>query len=288
MTQLFCFGVGYCAHALARAVQSDDMPVSGTSREGGNTNDRLKNYTFDPPGQIPDLTQALSSATHVLISIPPTVEGDVVLDHYKDFIQHKAPNLVWLGYLSTTGVYGDRAGGWVSETSQLKPTIERSARRLQAERDWQAFAERADLPLHIFRLAGLYGPGRNALLDVRAGKAHRVIKPGQIFSRIHVADVVQVLQASMSAPEPGAIYNVCDDLPTPPQTIVEYACELLGVEPPPATDFDAAEMSSMARSFYSDNKRVRNDRIKKDPGIILKYPTFVEGLTALYKEEPRS
>lgn len=281
MTQLFCFGVGYCAQALAQAMRDQGVPVSGTSREGEKPRDSLKIYRFDPPAQVPDLAQALADATHILVSIPPMKEGDVVLSHYQNFIAEKASNLQWLGYLSTTGVYGDRAGGWVSEASETRPTMERSAGRLLAEQDWQAFAKRVDLPLHIFRLAGIYGPDRNALEAVRSGKAHRTIKPGQIFSRIHVADVVQVLRASMAAPDPGALYNVCDDLPTPPQTVVEFACNLLGQEPPPAIDFDKADLSQMARSFYTDNKRVRNDRIKSDLGVALEYPSFVEGLTAL-------
>jgi nucleoside-diphosphate-sugar epimerase len=189
-----------------------------------------------------------------------------------------------VGYLSTTGVYGDRDGGWVDESSALKPTGERGRRRLAAEAAWLELHRRARLPVHIFRLAGIYGPGRSALDAVRAGRAQRIDKPGQVFSRIHVADIVQVLRASMARPDPGAIYNLCDDDPAPPEAVIAFACELLGVPKSPLVPFAEARLSEMARSFYADNKRVSNRRIKEQLGVRLAYPSYKDGLRALLKE----
>jgi nucleoside-diphosphate-sugar epimerase len=191
--------------------------------------------------------------------------------------------LRWIGYLSTTGVYGDRAGGWVDEEAPLIPTGERGRRRVAAEARWLDLVRRHGSLVHIFRLAGIYGPGRNALDTVRAGRAQRIVKPGQIFSRIHVADIAQVLRASMAKPEPGAIYNVCDDDPAPPADVVAFACDLLGVPCPPPVPFDEAKLSQMALSFYADSKRVSNRRIKEELGVRLLYPSYRDGLAALLK-----
>ncbi|NWG45986.1 MAG: NAD-dependent epimerase/dehydratase family protein, partial [Alphaproteobacteria bacterium] len=194
-----------------------------------------------------------------------------------------APGLVWVGYLSTTGVYGDRGGEWVDEESPLAPTTERGARRVEAEAGWRALAEAHGLPLHIFRLAGIYGPGRNQLETVRAGTARRLHKPGQVFSRIHVEDVAACLLASLRRPRPGAVYNLCDDEPAPPAEVVAHAAALLGVPPPPLEDFETAAptLSPMARSFYAESKRVRNDRLAAELGVRLRYPSYREGLAAL-------
>ena len=174
--------------------------------------------------------------------------------------------LAWLGYLSTTGVYGDRGGGWVDETSQLQPTGDRGRRRVAAEKGWLDLWNRRGVPVHIFRLAAIYGPGRSAFDALRAGTARRICKPGQVFSRIHVEDLANVLIASMERPRPGAVYNVCDDDPAPPAAVVGYAAELLGIEPPPLVPIEAAGLSPMARSFYDDNKRVANGLIKTSWG----------------------
>lgn len=188
-------------------------------------------------------------------------------------------SIVWAGYLGTTGVYGDRGGEWVSEADPVAPTQPRTRRRVRAEGHWLA----SGLPVQLFRLAGIYGPGpgRSALAAVRSGRARRIVKPGQVFCRIHVDDIVQVLRASMIRPNPGAIYNVADDEPAPPQDVVTYACELLGVEPPPEIPFETADLSPMARSFYSDSRRVSNERIRGELGIELLYPSYREGLSAL-------
>jgi nucleoside-diphosphate-sugar epimerase len=232
---------------------------------------------FDRAHPIADLARYLASATHLLSSVPPDDTGDPVLGIHRATIADATRHLAWIGYLSTTGVYGDRGGGWVDETSALTPTGTRGQRRLDAERAWLGLPQ----PAHLFRLAGIYGPGRSALDTVRSGKARRVVKPGQVFSRIHVGDIVAVLQASMARPEPGAAYNVCDDDPADPAEVIAFACGLLGVAAPTEVPFDQAELSPMARSFYDDNKRVRNDRIKHALGVTLRYPSYREGLVAL-------
>ena len=196
-----------------------------------------------------------------------------------------AGQLSWLGYLSTTGVYGDRTGGWVDETARLLPTGERGRRRVAAEQGWLQLWRDRGAPVHIFRLAAIYGPGRSAFDALRAGSAKRIDKPGQVFSRIHVEDLSNVLIASMERPRPGAVYNVCDDDPAPPEAVVAHAAELLGIAPPPLVPFEAAELSPMARSFYDDNKRVANRLLKTELGVILRYPDFRAGLAAILAEE---
>ncbi|MES1990320.1 MAG: SDR family oxidoreductase [Pseudomonadota bacterium] len=230
-------------------------------------------HLFSPDHQLDPAM--LTGTTHLLASAPPDEEGDPVIAA-SGYLLRKLP-LKWAGYLSTTGVYGTRDGDWVDETSPLTPTTTRGSRRLAAEDQWRALG----LPLHIFRLAGIYGPGRNQLETVRAGTARRIIKQGQIFSRIHVDDVAQVLAASLAHPDPGAAYNVCDNDPAPPQEVVAYAAGLLGLEPPPEIAFEDADLSPMARSFYAESKRVSNKRIREELGVTLLYPTYREGLKAL-------
>jgi nucleoside-diphosphate-sugar epimerase len=224
----------------------------------------------------------LRSATHVLISAAPSAGGDPVLAALRDVIAEIAPQLEWVGYLSTTGVYGDAQGAWVDEESPLVPATQRGLARVAAEADWQSIA---GLPLHVFRLAGIYGPGRGPFAKVRAGTARRILKAGQIFSRIHVEDIAQVLAASIAQPNPGAVYNLCDDDPAPPEDVIGHAAELLGLPLPPAVDFETADMTPMARSFYAESKRVRNDRIKDELGVELIYPDYRTGLAALLELE---
>ncbi len=193
-----------------------------------------------------------------------------------------APNLTWVGYLSTTGVYGDMDGGWVDEDTPLHPGGMRGKMRVLAEAEWQATT---GLPLHIFRLAGIYGPERGPFAKLRRGTARQIIKKNQVFSRAHVDDIAQVLEASMKAPNEGRIYNVCDDSPAPPQDILSYAAKLLGMDPPPEVAFEEAEMTPMARSFYSDSKKVRNNRIKSELGVTLKYPNYRDALKAMLQDE---
>ena len=223
----------------------------------------------------------LRGVTHLLSSVPPDASGDPVIDAHRAEIDAIAPQLAWVGYLSTTGVYGDRAGGWVDETSALEPSGERGRRRLAAEKDWLGLPQ----PAHLFRLAGIYGPGSSALDSVRESRARRVIKPGQVFSRIHVEDIAQVVEASIARPNPGAAYNLCDDDPAAPAEVITFACELLHVAPPPEVPFEQADLSPMARSFYDDNKRVSNARIKAELGVALRYPSYRDGLPAILAAE---
>lgn len=193
----------------------------------------------------------------------------------------KTSGVEWIGYLSTTGVYGDRQGGWVSEEDAPDPGQARSRLRLAAERDWLVFGDAQGVRVHIFRLAGIYGPGRNVLERLRAGSARRIVKPGQVFSRVHVEDVAAVLRASVARPRAGRVYNVADDEPSSQQEVIAFAAGLLGIAPPPEEPFDAADLSPLARSFYSECRRVRNDRIKGELGVALRYPTYREGLRSL-------
>jgi len=283
---LLCFGLGYSAGTLARLLRQDGWRVLGTTRSK-EACDRLARegieaYLFDRDRPLATIDVLLSAATHVLSSVPPDAAGDPVLDcHGRELA--KARKLRWIGYLSTTGVYGDRAGGWVDESSALLPTGQRGCQRVAAETRWLDLHRRYQCPVQIFRLAGIYGPGRNALETVRSGRAQRIDKPGQVFSRIHVTDIAAVLQASMAKPNPGAVYNLCDDDPAPPAEVVAYACDLLGVPSPALIPFATAELSEMARSFYADSKRVSNRRIKTELGVTLRYPSYRDGLAALLK-----
>lgn len=279
---LVSFGHGYSAQALAQRLLADGWRVYGTTRNTGKIK-TLKDQGVQPLlwGQD-DIPAAVQQASHLLSSVSPDAGGDPVLAEYCAAITAAAPHLSWVGYLSTTGVYGDRQGGWVDESAPLTPGTRRGQARVDAERAWAAIP---GLPLHIFRLAGIYGPGRGPFEKVRQGTAQRIIKPGQVFSRTHVEDIAQVLAASIARPDPGAVYNVCDDDPAPPQDVITLAADLLGLPLPPAVDFDRADLSPMARSFYSESKRVSNDRIKDDLGVTLLYPSYREGLRALLKAE---
>lgn len=277
MKTLLSLGHGYSADALAQLVIPQGWSVIGTTRN------RDKAAQMRADGIMPlllpaDLGPALAQATHVLASAAPDSAGDPFLQVFPGIADAKPE---WVGYLSTTGVYGDHQGGWVDETTALTPDSPRGVQRVLAEAQWRA----TGLPIHIFRLAGIYGPGRGPFEKVRDGSARRIIKPGQYFSRTHVGDIAQVLAASITRPNPGAAYNVCDDEPAPPEDVLSHAAALLGLPEPPAVAFEQAEMTPMARSFYSESKRVRNDRIKDELGVRLLYPTYREGLAALKAAE---
>lgn len=279
---LFCFGLGFTARRLALSLAGSGWDVAGTCRtDEKRAALEAESFTVHLLSDTEELDPSvLADATHVLQSIPPDEEGDSVARRYGDSLA-ALPGLEWFGYLSTTGVYGDHGGDWVDEETAVDANTDRGARRIMAEEQWQALFETQGLPLHIFRLAGIYGPGRNQLESLRTGRARRIIKPGQVFSRIHVDDIVQILEASIARPDPGRIYNVCDDEAAPPQEVVAFAADLLGEAAPPEIPFEDADLSPMARSFYADNKRVRNDRIKQELGIRLAYPTYRQGLRAL-------
>ncbi|MGX0974665.1 nucleoside-diphosphate-sugar epimerase [Roseovarius sp. MBR-51] len=279
MTQtLLSFGHGFSARALSARLVPQGWAIIGTTRSADKA--EVLRHEGITPALWPedDLSPVLASVTHLLISAGPDAAGDPVLARYHDAIAQAAPRLDWVGYLSTTGVYGDHAGGWVDEATPLTPSTRRGQMRVAAEAAWQAIP---GLPLHIFRLAGIYGPGRGPFEKVRQGTARRIVKPGQVFSRIHVEDIAQVLEASINRPDPGAIYNLCDDDPAPPQDVIGHAAELLGLPLPEEVAFDEAEMTPMARSFYAESKRVSNHRIKEELGVELIYPDYRSGLQAL-------
>jgi len=274
MTSLLCFGFGYCAEALARRLAAKaGWRIAGTSRRQGRAGG-IDNLVFDGAASNSALDQAIAGATHILVSVPPGAEGDPVLRACGPQLA-AAKSLAWTGYLSTIGVYGDSGGGWVDEDTPPRPTHERAARRLAAEREWTARGAQ------IYRLAGIYGPGRNALADLKAGTARRIVKPGQVFNRIHVADIAQCLELAMRHGRAGRVYNLTDDEPAPPGDVILEAARLLGLPPPPALAFERAELSPMAASFYADNRRVRNARIKAELKAALRFPTYREGLAGL-------
>lgn len=281
---LLSLGHGYTAQALARLLQPQGWRVVGTSRTSGGAAAVARAGAEARIWPGTDLAADLAGATHVLSSIAP--EGtDPVLERMADQIARAAPHVAWIGYLSTTAVYGDHAGGWVDEDTPVSPGTRRGRERVAAEDGWRALAARAGLPLHVFRLAGIYGPGRGPFEKVRDGSARRIIKPGQVFSRIHVDDIARVLAASIARPDPGRIYNVCDDDPAPPEDVLSHAAMLLGLPEPPAVAFEQAALPPLAQSFYAESKRVRNDRIRRELGVELLYPTYREGLAALSRQE---
>lgn len=278
-------GHGYSAGHLTPRLIQRGWHVTGTTR---NDLARVAASGATPlrwPGQEDQVRQAIASADAILITAAPDRHGDPALMAFRDDIAAARPG--WIGYLSTTGVYGDRQGDWVDESADLTPATLRGQERVAAEQDWQSLAQEHDLALHIFRLAGIYGPVRGPFAKLRSGSARRIVKPGQIFSRIHVADIAQVLLASLDRPSPGAVYNVCDDTPAPPEDIIAHAAEIAGLPLPPLEDFATAEMTPMARSFYSESKRVSNRRIRHELGVELLYPDYRAGLAALAKAEAR-
>lgn len=276
--KLFCFGFGYTAAALAGALRAEGWSVAGTCRDEAKraalVGQGIEAHLFGRDRLLD--VGAFRGSDAVLVSIPPDGEGDLVAA-----LHGPALDARWVGYLSTTGVYGDRQGGWVDEDSARDAISARGKRRVAAEDAWLALHKSHGVPAHLFRLAGIYGPGRSALDAVRAGTARRIDKPGQVFSRIHVMDIVRTLRASIARPKPGRAYNLADDVPAPPQDVIAYACELLGVTPPPLVKFAEAQLSEMARSFYAECKRVRNGRIKTELGVALAYPDYKTGLKAL-------
>jgi len=283
---LLSFGHGFSAQALARLLLPRGWQITGTTRSPDKAAALSRTGIAAHVWPGCDLRDALQRATHLLISTAPDGTGDPVLAALADDIAKAAPHLAWVGYLSTTGVYGNHDGGWVDETTPLTPGTRRGRHRVLAESQWQALAAQTGLPLHIFRLAGIYGPGRGPFAKVRDGTARRIIKPDQVFSRIHADDIAQVLAASIDRPNPGAIYNLCDDDPAPPEDVIAHAAILLGLPVPPAVPFNEAEMTPMARSFYAESKRVDNTRIKTELGVTLLYPDYRSGLEALLRDDP--
>lgn len=282
---MLVFGHGYTAAEFSKHLLNDGWRVIGTTRQSDNLSAISANGVEARLWTGRDLTQDIAEATHILLCVAPGDSGDPVLATFGGAIAEAAGHLQWVGYLSTTAVYGDHDGGWVDEDTPPNPATKRGHWRVNAERSWQNLAEEYALPLHIFRLAGIYGPGRGPFAKVMGGTARRIIKKNQVFSRIHVEDIAQVLLASIKTPNPGAIYNLCDDEAAPPEDVIGMAADLLGLPQPEAIPFEEAEMTPMARSFYAESKRVRNHRIKTELGVTLRYPSYREGLTALFAEE---
>ncbi|MEQ8292875.1 MAG: SDR family oxidoreductase [Roseovarius sp.] len=279
--RLISFGHGYSAQALATRLLPQGWVIYGTTRKPEKAEALREDGVIPVMWPDGDLSEAFEAATHMLVSAGPDEEGDPVLAKLEPKIREIAPRLDWAGYLSTTGVYGDHEGEWVDESAPLTPATKRGKLRVMAETQWRDID---GLPLHIFRLAGIYGPGRGPFEKVRKGTARQIIKQGQVFSRTHVEDIAQVLEASIRRPNPGAAYNVCDNDPAPPQDVIAYAAELLGLPVPPEVPFEEAEMSPMARSFYAESKKVDNRRIREELGVELKYPDYRTGLKALLAE----
>ena len=288
--RLFCFGLGFSALALARRLAAAGWAVAGTTRSAEKaaalTAEGLAAFVFDREHPLPEA--ALAGTTHLLVSIAPDAAGDPVLDRHAEDIAalpRLVPGLQWVGYLSTTGVYGDWQGAEVDETSELRGAKGRNRRRIEAEAAWLALHQNQSLPVHVFRLAGIYGPGRSALDQVRAGRARRIDRPGHLFSRIHVDDIAAALAASIARPWPGRVYNVCDDEPAAAADVTAYACKLLGVPLPPLVALEAAELSPMALSFWEDNRLVSNRRLHDELGVSLAYPNYRVGLEAILAAE---
>ena len=289
---LFCFGYGYCCDYLGHALLARRAcSVSGTTRDPGRRDvlrgRGVRAEIFEADQPLADISHLLKDVTHLLISTPPGDDGDPsFLVHGQDIAA--LPALEWVGYLSTTSVYGTRDGNWVDETTAPRPSSQRGSRRLKAEEQWLSLHKSHGLPVHIFRLAGIYGPGRSALDSLRAGLAQRIFKKDQFFGRIHVEDIVNVLLASMARPMPGEVFNVIDDLPAPSHEVIEYACDLLKRPPPPMVNFEDADLSPMTRSFYSDNRRTSNQKIKDVLGVDLLYPDYKAGLVACLDAEEQA
>ncbi len=283
--RVFIFGLGFSALAFARRIAGEAAWIGGTVRTpekaAALAREGIETLVFDGERPGEGVAAALARATDVVISIAPGAADPVLVHHGADLMA--APELAWLGYLSTVGVYGNHDGAWIDETTTPRPERTRSRQRLAAEEDWQALADARGLPLATFRIAGIYGPGRNALANLERGAARRVVKPGQVFNRIHVDDIAAAVAAAWDRRATG-IFNLADDEAAPPQDLVTFAADLMGVEPPPEVAFEDADLSPMARSFYGDNKRVRNTRIKDELGVTLRHPTYRHGLSAMWRE----
>lgn len=282
--KLFIFGYGYTACAVVAAIKRDPKAawsITATTRNPdklkGLRELGIRTHLLDEHRTLGDPMAMLDGATHILITTPPDDDGCPIFKvHGHDLAALKS--LEWLGYLSATAVYGGRDGEWVDETAELRPASRRGSRRVLAEQQWQSLHQDYGLPVHLFRLAGIYGPGRSGLDAVRAGRSRRILKEGHVFNRIHVNDVATTLLCSMAKPNRGSIYNVSDDLPAPSWEVITYACELVGVEPQPIIPYNEADLAPITRSFYADNKKISNRKIKDELGVKLAYPTYREGL----------
>ncbi|MCO5134472.1 MAG: SDR family oxidoreductase [Phyllobacteriaceae bacterium] len=284
---LLIFGCGFSGEAIARLAAGNFAAITGTTRDAAKA-DRIRNagaepLVFDGEALSPELVSRLAGTTHLLVSIAPGEAGDPVLNALEKS-EAALPALKWTGYLSTVGVYGDHGGAWVDEQTEPRPASKRSRQRLEAETAWRTFAGARGLPLAVLRLSGIYGPGRNAFVNIANGTARRLVKPGQVFNRIHRDDIAAAALAA-ARKKAGGIFNITDDEPAPPQDVVTFAHQLAGVAPPPETDFETADLSPMARSFYGENKRVSNAKSKAELGLAYAFPDYRTALTRMWREE---
>lgn len=283
---LFVFGLGYSARHFVSAYGTAFEAIHATVRDKAGVRTAAAGTEllhFSPEGASPEIEDRLAQADVILVSVPPGTSADPVLARFgRKLASVKRPQRIL--YLSTIGVYGDHGGEWVDETMTPTPASERSMVRVQAERAWAAMGRDQAKTVHLLRLSGIYGPGRNALVNLAEGKGRRLVKPGQVFNRIHVEDIARAIAALLVFEGPGDVWNVTDDEPAPPQDVVTYAAMLMGIEPPPEQDFETAQLSPMARSFYGENKRTSNKKIREVLGLDLAYPTYREGLSALWAD----
>ena len=281
---ILILGLGYSAGFFARAALAQGWEVTGTVRSAEKaaelSREGIRTLVFGGFAVSSALAKAVAEADAVLVSVQPAEDGDPALGPLRAALM-AAPNLRWIGYLSTIGVYGDQGGARIDEATPPAPTNDRTRQRVDIEEAWLELGRDSGKPVQIFRLSGIYGPGRNAITKLRAGTANRLIKPGQVFNRIHVDDIAGVLMASLAQPRQGAVYNVTDDEPGPPQDVITFAAELTGLEPPPEIPFEQAKLSPMAASFYGESKRVSNALVKREFSYAFRYPTYREALRAL-------
>lgn len=284
--RIFLFGAGYSALAFARLARDQAQSVAGTTRSehkfGALRDAGIEPFVFDGTAVSPEIAAELARATHIVVSVGPSDAGDPVIAAARGLLVNATPALRWIGYLSTVGVYGNYDGAWIDEDAECRPRPGRSDNRLEAEKEWRDVGDVRGVPLAILRLSGIYGPGRNAFVNLEAGTARRIIKPGQIFNRIHVDDIAGSL-LHLARLEADGVFNVTDDEPAPPQDVVAYAANLMGVAPPPEIDFDTADLTPMARSFYGENKRVSNAKLKAT-GYRFVHPNYRAALTAMWEK----
>lgn len=286
MSRLFIFGFGFTSEAIAKACENQFEQFYGTTRSYDKYSKLeiagVKPVLYDGGSLSNEAYGELATSSHILISIAPNEEGDVVLNHCRGALKENK-NLKWIGYLSTVGVYGNHDGAWVDEETECKPVSKRSLQRVDAESKWQSFAEELNVPLAIFRLSGIYGPGRNTFINIEKGKARRLVKKDQVFNRIHREDIGSAVSLAIQKDIAG-IFNITDDEPAPPQDVVSYAHELMEKNPPQEIEFETADLTPMARSFYGENKRVSNAKSKQVLGFQYKWPNYRESLTRMWED----
>ena len=285
--RIFLFGAGYSARAFSRLMTGEAERIDGTTRNEQNfpTLEKagIAPIIFDGETASPELIDRLAKSTHVVISISPRENGDPSLAIVEEALRRPDNTIRWIGYLSTVGVYGNHDGNWIDETTPCEPSSRRSLERVEAENAWNALSERHGTPVALLRLSGIYGPGRNAFINLERGTARRIIKEGQVFNRIHVEDIAGTLRF-LAGTNTGGAFNITDNEPAPPQDVVVYAAELMGVAPPPEVPFEEADMTPMARSFYGENKRVSNQRIK-DLGYDFIHPDYKAAFSAMWRND---